>query len=64
MTLAKKYGFGPKTVSDMTLWQQYMYLNGCAPQSGGRVNPNGTVTFENLEDALAFKQERQALING
>lgn len=57
MTLAKHYGFGPGVVANMTLAQQYLYIDGLTKKQSGP----GRVTFDNLAEALEYRQQRQAM---
>ena len=61
--LAKHYGFAPDVVSGMTIEQQLMYVEGISKKNGESVAP-GRIQFDNMEDAEAYRQQRQAMLNG
>lgn len=55
-----RYGFGPETVRSMTMAQQYMYMSGLTKKQSGP----SRMTFDNMEEAAAYRQQRQAMTNG
>ena len=53
-------------VGNLTLAQQLMYLepDESSDDSESTDPASDTIHFDNLEDAVAYRQERQALMNG